>query len=73
MNIEPEHLREVLHTATNENEGHIAAGGVSDIKKHIISPRVVWEDVKYRAHDRSYGRITRRGSRSQRSDSISSI
>jgi sodium/potassium-transporting ATPase subunit alpha len=59
--------------ATNENEGHTPAGGVSALEKQVNNSRVVWQDVNQCVRGRSHGKTTRRGSRSQSRDSISSI
>jgi sodium/potassium-transporting ATPase subunit alpha len=60
-------------SAKEGNEERTNSSGNHDLEKAGTTPRIVWDDVDHRERGRLHGKSTRRGSRSQSRDSISSI
>jgi sodium/potassium-transporting ATPase subunit alpha len=61
------------NNVTDKNEHLPPNTSTGDVEKQVNSPRIVWDDVEHRERGRVHGRSTRRRSRSQSRDSISSI
>jgi sodium/potassium-transporting ATPase subunit alpha len=57
----------------DKNEAQPTTTSVDDIEKQVNNPRIVWDDVDHGERGRVHGKSTRRRSRSQSRDSISSI